>query len=339
VVVSKHIVIRVDRAGASEEMIEEKAVLAEIEAELYGANCITEDEMIKAARDADVIITEEARITRRVMENLPKCQAIVRYGVGYDTLDVEAATDNHILIINIPDYCFEEVANQAFALLFACAKKLLLLDTLVKQGRWFDAKRALPPMGAIYGQTLGIVGCGNIGRTVARKAQCFGFKILGYDPYVDRSLTGEAGIAMIDNISELLRVSDYVTLHPLLNQETRHMIGEKELKQMKAGAYLINTSRGPVVDEAALIKALQNGWIAGAGLDVLEHEPTDPHNPLLKMNNIIVFPHSAYYSDIANKRLRTSVGQEAARVISGKWPKNPVNKNVKPRASLVKGDS
>jgi D-3-phosphoglycerate dehydrogenase / 2-oxoglutarate reductase len=328
--------MRVDKSGASADLGEEKKAITAVGAELFGVNCLTEDEIISAAGAASIIITEEARITRRVMENLPRCQAVVRYGIGYDTLDVEAATDNGILIINIPDYCFEEVANQAMVLILACAKKLPLLDALVKQGRWNEAKKAFEPMGAIYGETLGIIGCGNIGRTVAGKAQCFGLKILGYDPYVDKILARQSGITLVDRLPDLLKEADYITLHPLLNRETRHLIGERELKQMKPTAYLINTSRGPVIDEAALVKALQDRRIAGAGLDVFEKEPVEPGNPLLKMNNVVIFPHAAYYSDIANKRLRSSVGEEAARVISGTWPKNAVNRNVKLKIELVK---
>jgi D-3-phosphoglycerate dehydrogenase len=192
-------------------------------------------------------------------------------------------------------------------------------------------------MGSIYGQTLGIIGCGNIGRITARKAQCFGLKILGYDPYVDKSLAKESGITLV-SLPELLKESDFVSVHALLNKETWHLIGEGEFKQMKPTAYFINTSRGSVVDEPALIKALQEKWIAGAALDVFEKEPVDSDNPLLKMDNVVVTPHSASYSDVAFKRLRTSVGQEAARVLSGRWPKNVVNKTVKPKVNLAKGD-
>jgi D-3-phosphoglycerate dehydrogenase len=328
-------VVRVDRNGRRATMVEEKEELAKVDAKLVGVDCATEDEIIEAAKDADVIITEGARMTRRVMERLTKCKAIVRYGIGYDTVDVDAATDNSILVVNIPDFCFEEVANHAIALLLACAKKLVFLNNLVKQGHWVEAKRAQTPMGSVHGETLGLVGCGNIGRTTAKKAQCFGLRILGYDPYVDKSLAKESGITLV-SMPELLQASDYVSVHALLNKETRHLIGENEFKRMKPSAYFINTARGAVVDEAALIKALQEKWIAGAGLDVFEKEPIAPDNPLLKMSNVVVLPHSASYSDVAFKRLRTSVGQEAARVVSGRWPKNVVNKTVKPKFHLVK---
>jgi len=330
-------VVRVDRTGASATMIEETEELAKMNAELVGADCATEDEIIEAAKDADAIITMGAQMTRRAMEALTKCRVIVRYGIGFDTIDVDAATDNGILVVNIPDFCFEEVSNHAIALLLVSAKKMVFLNSGTKQGRWIECKRAQAPMGSIYGQTLGLVGCGNIGRMTARKAQCFSLRALGYDPYVDKSLAKEHGITLV-SLRRLLKEADFISVHTPLNKETWHLIGEKEFKQMKPSAYFINTARGSVVDEAALIKALQEKWIAGAALDVFEKEPVDPDNPLLKMDNVVVMPHSASYSDAAFKRLRTSVGQEAARVLSGRWPKNVVNKTVKPKVNLVKED-
>jgi D-3-phosphoglycerate dehydrogenase / 2-oxoglutarate reductase len=313
--------------------LEEIEELNKIGAELVVMDCRSEDDIINKAQDADVILTVGGPMTRRVMEKLPKCQAIVRYGIGYDTVDVQAATDNHVLLVNVPDFCFEEVSNHALVLLLACAKKLTLLNSLVKEGQWMKAKQAQSPMGPVYGQVCGIVGCGNIGRATARKARCFGLEIMGYDPYVDKSLAEECGITLID-LPELLRKSDYILLHTALTKETRHLIGEEQLKMMQPIAYLINTARGAVVDEPALIRALQEKWIAGAGLDVFEKEPIAPDNPLLKMNNVIVLPHSASYSDAAFIRLRQSVGREAARVLSGLWPKNVVNKTCQPKTAL-----
>jgi len=330
-------VVRADRGGNRAVMVEEAEELARVGAELVGVDCTTEDEIIEAAGDADAIITGAARLTRRVMESLHGCKVIVRYGIGYDTVDVDAATDNGILVVNIPDFCIEEVSNHAIALLLACAKKLVLMDSGTKQGLWAETKRAQAPMASIYGQTLGLVGCGNIGRMTARKAQCFGLMTLGYDPYVDKSLASEYGIALV-GLPDLLKESDFVSVHTPLNNETRHLIGEKEFRQMKPSAYFINTARGSVVDEVALIKALDEKWIAGAGLDVFEQEPVAPDNPLLRMDNVVVTPHSASYSDASFQRLRTCVGQEAARVLSGKWPRNVVNKTVKPKVSLVKED-
>ncbi len=328
------IVVRTDKMGDGTPLMEEAEELAGINAQLIEGNCTSEDDIIEVARDADALLVVKSQITRRIMEALPQCKVIVRYGIGYDTVDVAAATDNGILVVNIPDFCFEEVSNHSIALLLACAKKLVFMDNGVKQGRWVDCKRAQAPMGSIWGETLGLIGCGNIGRMVARKAGCFNLRVIGCDPFVDKIEAEECGITLV-SMPQLLKESDYISLHTFLSKETWHLLGEKEFKQMKSSANIINTARGSVIDEPALIKALQEKWIAGAGLDVFEQEPVDPNNPLLKMDNVVVFPHSASYSDAAFKRLRTSVGQEAARVLSGRWPKNLVNKAVKPKVDLL----
>jgi len=328
-------VVLVDRGADRAVMQEEAEELAKVGAKLIGVASSSEEETIEGAKDADVILTAAAQISRRVMEALPLLKAVVRYGIGYDTIDVDAATDNGVLVVNIPDFCWEEVSNHTIALLLTCAKKLVILNNALKNDGWRAATRMLRPMVAIHGQTLGVIGCGNIGRMMARKAQCFGLTTLGCDPYLDKSVARECGITMV-SLPELLEKSDFVSVHCLLNDETRHLIGEKELKLMKPTAYLINTARGSVIDEQALIYALQEKLIAGAGIDVFEKEPVDPDNPLLKMDNVVVTPHVASYSDDAFKRLRTCVGQEAARVISGRWPKNVVNTTVKPKVNLVK---
>ncbi len=318
----------------------ERAELARlnIDADVVEARVTTEDELIAVAKDADAIMGGHL-LTRRVLEALPKCQVIVTYSVGYDGIDVEAATDNGIIIVNNPAayWCVEEVSNHAIALLLVCAKKLVLQNNLTKQGRWIDAKRSLPPMGSVYGQTLGLVGCGAIGRMTAKKAQCFGLKVIGYDPYLDESLAREYDITLM-NLSELLKKSDYVSIHTPLSEETWHLIGENEFKQMKPTAYIINTSRGNVIDEVALITALQEKRIAGAGLDVFEKEPVDPDNPLLKMDNVVAIPHSASHSDRALDMQPVNPTHEVARVLGGKWPRNVINRKVKPKVNLVKDD-
>ncbi len=325
------------RRGSFPPMVETAKELAKVNAELVEVVCVTEDEVIETAKDADVILMGGAQITRRIMEALPKCKAIIFGSVGYDRIDVDAATDNNIIVTNCPapQWLAEEVSNHAITLLLACAKKLVYLNNGTKQGRWAECKQAQEPMVSIHGQILGLVGCGSLGQMTGRKAQCFSLKILGYDPYVDKSLAKKQGITLV-SLPELLKESDFVSAHTLLNEKTRHLMGEKEFKQMKPTAYFINTSRGQVVDELALIKALQEKWIAGAGLDVFEKEPVDPDNPLLKMDNVVVTPHSAGYSDASFRLSKIIVGQEAVRVLSGRWPKNVVNKTVKPKVNLVK---
>lgn len=326
-------VLRLDKPEVMFPMQEELEELNKVNADIIEAGWSTEDDIIKAAKDADAILTDAAKMTRRVIDTLVKCKVIVSYGIGYDHIDVDAATDNGIPVVNIPDFCLEEVSNHAIALLLTCAKKLIFMNDGTKSGHWTECKQAQAPMGSITGQTLGIIGCGKIGRLVARKAQCFDLKVLGYDPYLSKSTAMESGITLV-SLSELLSEADYISIHTLCNQETWHLIGEKELRRMKSSAFLINTSRGSIINEVALIKALEEKQIAGAGLDVFEQEPVDSNNPLLKMNNVVVTPHSAYYSDNALIRLRTSVGKEAARVLSGKWPQNMVNKKVKPKVKL-----
>jgi D-3-phosphoglycerate dehydrogenase len=314
-------------------MPEEEAEVKKVGAELVLADCRNEDETIVAAKDADAIITAAAKISNKVMAALPRLKVVVRYGVGYDTIDVPAATANNVVVVNIPDFCLEEVSNHAMALLLACAKKLTIMHNGVRAGDWIGIKKQLSPMGSIWGEKLGIIGCGNIGRRTAKKARCFDLDVIGYDPYADPSVLKEWGITPV-SMEELLKESDYITIHTFLSDETRHLFGEKEFSQMKPSAYLINTSRGPVVDEPAMIKALQEKKIAGAGLDVFEQEPVDSNNPLLAMDNVIVLPHTASYSDAAFKRLRTSVGAEVARVITGHKPLHIVNRDVKSKIEL-----
>jgi D-3-phosphoglycerate dehydrogenase len=328
-------VVRVGEIG-SITLVGETEELAKVNAEFVKADCTTEDGIIEAARDADAVLAFDAVMTRRVIEAMPRCKVIVNYGVGYDSIDIDAATENNIIVVNNPsiEWCAEEVSNHAIALLLACAKKLVLLNNSTKQGHWFEWGGQAPVV-PIHGQTLGVVGCGNLGRMVATKAQCFSLRVLGYDPYVDKSLAKESGITLV-SLPELLRESDFISINTLLNEETWHLVGENELKQMKPTAYLINTARGKVVDEPALIKALQEEWIAGAGLDVFEKEPVDSDNPLLKMDNVVATPHIASYSDVTIKLLATIAGQQAARVLSGQWPNNVINKTVKPKVDLVK---
>jgi len=324
---AKYKVIRVGPYAGRIPMVEAPKELAKVDVEFIAVTCNTEDELIAGAKDADILLYAGAHITRRVLESLPKLQAVISGSVGYDTIDVDAATDNGVIVVNNPafQWCVEEVSNHAIALLLACAKKLVFLNDCTKQGRWMEGKRAQAPMVSIHGQTLGLVGCGGIGRLTARKAQCFSLRVLGYDPYIDKSLAKEYGITLV-SLPDLLKESDFISVHTPLNKETRHLIGEKEFRQMKPTAYFINTARGSIADEPALIKALQEKQIAGAGLDVFEKEPVDSDNPLLKMDNVVAMPHSASYSDKAFSMPVKIVMQETARVLIGQWPKAVVNK-------------
>jgi len=281
----------------------ERRVLSEINPEFILAQCKTEDEVIEAAHDADGIINQYAPITRRVIESLNRCKVIARYGVGVDSIDIESATEHKIIVANVPDYCVDEVSTHAMALILACARGITFLDRKIRDKKW-DFTLA-KPLFRTQGETLGLFGLGRIAKMVAQKALGFGFKIIAYDPYISKV---ESGIELVE-FSQLLSDSDFISIHAPLTTETRHSFGENELKAMKKTAYLINTSRGPIVDEKALCKALKNKWIASAALDIMEKEPPDWKNPLLNLDNLIVTPHISFYSEESYIELKTKFNQ------------------------------
>jgi D-3-phosphoglycerate dehydrogenase len=251
----------------------------------------------------------------------------VRTGVGYDVIDVPAATELGVIAVNVPDIWVREVANHALGLLLAFNRKIVALDKQVRAGTW-----GLGPLGAhagaLHGETVGIVGLGNIGSAFARRAAAFEMTVIGYDPYVDDARFAALAVQRMPTLAALAERADYVTVHTLLNDETRHLIGEAFFARMKPTAVLINTSRGPVVDEKALARALNEKRLAGAALDVWEQEPVDPGNPLLKMDNVIATPHAAYFSTAAVAQVPRRCGEEVARVLTGQRPLHVVNPEV-----------
>lgn len=300
----------------------ERKVLDEINPEFVVAHCTTENEVIEAARDADGIINQYVPITRRVIESLKRCKVIARYGIGVDNIDIKAATDYGIIVANLPGYCVDEVSSHAVALLLACVRKVTLLDNLVKQKKW-DLTLARPIL-RTRGRILGLFGLGKIGRAVAEKASKFGFKIIAYDPYVvkvDREIE-------LVKFSQLLSDSDFISIHVPLTRETRHAFAENELRAMKKTAYLINTARGSIIDEKALYKALKDKWIAGAALDVMEKEPPDWENPLLRLDNLIITPHISFYSEESYVELKTKTAEAVLSVLKGRLPRAMVNPQV-----------
>ncbi|MFC2069812.1 C-terminal binding protein [Chloroflexota bacterium] len=324
------------KLGSDSLDLEQKELaLCDAEVEFVKARGLSEDELISKIKDADAILGM-ANFTPRIMKSLTKCRLIASYIVGYDFIDLDSATENGIIITNNPasEWCVEEVSNHAITLLLACAKKMVMLNNLLKSRHWAESRRIQSPMSPIHGQTLGLIGCGEIARMTAMKAQAFNLKAVGYDPYLDESVAAESGISLA-SLPEVLKESDFVSIHTPLNEETFHLIGEKEFKQMKPNSYLINTGRGKIIDEPALIKALREKWISGAGLDVFEKEPVDEDNPLLKMDNVIVTAHTASFSDAAIENQAMNPLQEVIRVLNGYWPKHPINRNVKPKFDLA----
>jgi D-3-phosphoglycerate dehydrogenase len=318
-------------ASPGSRLDEERQGVGDLDYELVATEASSEDELIANVRDADVVLVAMAQITRRVLENLPRCRAVVRYGIGLDNVDVEAATDERIVVAHVLDFCTEEVSNHAMALLLAAARRLLPLHRDIAAGRWRG--KQVRGMAPVHGQTLGIVGFGNIGRAVGRKGLAFGLRVLAHDPYCDRTAPEEMGVKLAP-LDELLAESDYVSLNTPLTPETRHMIGAAELKAMKRTAVLVNTARGPVVDEAALVEALSKGEIAAAALDVFEEEPLPTDSPLCRLENVMLSPHVGSVSPAAMRLLRQEVGRAAGDVLRGRWPKYLANPSVKPRVAL-----
>jgi D-3-phosphoglycerate dehydrogenase len=280
-----------------------------------------DDDLLEQAGDADGLIIVESPVSRQAMEKMDRLKVVLRTGVGVDSVDVDAATELGIAVVYIPDLWIREVANHAMALLLACNRRVLLHDTALRSGTWTPTAS---PVGSIHGETVGILGLGKIGSTFAARAAAFEMEVIAYDPYVPAEAFERAGAESV-TFEELLGRSDYISVHTPRTDETTHIIDEAALRQMKPTAYLINTSRGPVVDQSALTKALTDGWIAGAGIDVFEIEPPDENEPLLKLDNVIVTPHSAFYSDAAAQQVPARCGEEVARVLTGRMPMNLYN--------------
>jgi len=303
----------------------EKQELKKIEAELIESTGSDEENIIKAAKDADAILNCYAELTPRVIESLKNCKVIARYGIGVNNVNMLTATKKGIIVTNVPDYCIEEVSDHALALILACARKICQLNKTVKSGKWdFKDYR---PIYRLKGQTLGIVSFGKIPRRLVEKVSAYKFNIIAYDPYVDKEIAAKYNVKLV-TFEELLKESDIITIHAPLTKETKGIFGSEQFKLMKNSAYLINTARGGLIKDNDLAQALKEGEIAGAGLDLLEDENVDSHHPLVNLENVIITPHSAFYSEQALKDLQYKAVQEVIRVLTGENPKSCVNPEV-----------
>ena len=311
---------------------EELEVLGTLDCTVVSAVCKSEDETIAACRDAHVVLDTSAKITRKVVGELANALAICRYGVGVDTVDIPAATEHGIIVANVPDFCFDEVADTAMSLILSVPRKVHRVNALVHQGVW--NKEAARPVHKFRGATLGLFAFGNIARNVCRKAAAFGFRILACDPYLTAERVREYPVTLVD-FETLLRESDLISVHAPLTDETRHQFNEAAFRRMKTSAFFFNLGRGPIHDQPALTRALAEGWIAGAGLDVLEKEPPDPTDPILKLDNVVFTPHYASYTEEAYQELQRKTGENAAAVLRGQFPKYLVNPEVKATARLL----
>jgi len=306
----------------------ERLALDAIDAEIIEIDASSEEEFINEAKDADAVIARGRRISREIIEGLENCKVISLGSVGADTVDVAAATDRGIPVTNVPDTFIEEVADHTIMMLLASFRRLNILDQMVRENRWSEGRPFISEFPRLWGQTIGFISFGHVAKAVSIRAKAFGLHMIAYDPYIEELGMTEYGVEPVSTLEEMLNRSDFVSMHAPSTQEVHHLMSEAEFQQMKPTALFINNGRGPTVDEKALIKALEQGWIAGAGLDVLEQEPPEPENPLLHMENVILTPHIASASKRMAPETRRRVGQEISLVLTGRWPKSCVNPAV-----------
>jgi D-3-phosphoglycerate dehydrogenase / 2-oxoglutarate reductase len=296
-------------------------VVARAGAELRLAPRPTPESIVATAKDADALLVTYAKINADMIAQMKKCRIISRFGIGVDNVDLEAATRQRIVVTKVPDYCIDEVSDHAVALLLSLIRKIPFASGRAHAGKW--DMPAVVPIHRLRGTVLGLMGFGRIPQLVAPKAQAFGMKVVAYDPYVPAAVMDKAGVGRVE-FPELMKVSDYVSIHSPLLPETRHLFNADVFRLMKPGALLVNTARGPIVDEAALAAALDAKQIAGAALDVLEQEPPTS-SPLFGRDNVILTPHTSFYSVESLEELQTKAAEEVVRVLSGQAPRNPVN--------------
>ncbi|UBU12604.1 C-terminal binding protein [Nonomuraea gerenzanensis] len=296
--------------------------------ELLAAQCKSEDEVIERGRAADGVLTQYARVGARAIDAFTRCRVIARYGTGVDIVDVDAATRRGIQVTNAPnEWCAEEVADHAVALWLAAARKICVYDRATREGEW--RWQSGQPIQRLRGRVFGLLSFGAIAQLVAARAQAFGVEVWTHDPFVEEDVPRSRGVRPV-SFDELVEGADYLVIQAPLTPETHHTFDRATLRRMKPTAVLINTARGPIVEDAAIHQALTEGWIAGAALDDLEEEPAKqrdwrPRNPLFSLPDVIITPHAAYYSEQAVATVRRVAAEEAVRVLTGQAARHPVN--------------
>lgn len=306
-----------------EDMTPESRIIESQGGRLEAYRKLEESELKRVVAGADAVINQYAAVTAEVVRAMTRARGIVRYGIGVDTIDVPSATKAGIWVANVPDYCIEEVATHALSLSLSLARRVAEADRQVRGGQWDN--NALRPMFPLSGKTFGFLGFGRIARTLAALLGGFKMELVAHDPYLSAEAVAQYGAELLP-MERVLAESDFVSIHMPLTEETRHRIGAETLRLMKPTAFLVNTSRGPIVDTCALAEALSAGRIAGAALDTVDPEPLPPDHPLLRLQNVIVTPHIAWYSERSRNEVRRRVAEEAVRLARGEPPRCPVNR-------------
>jgi D-3-phosphoglycerate dehydrogenase len=302
----------------------ERGELAAIDAELVLAPSTDAETLAREGRDCDALLNVYAQVPAEVIDSLERCKVIVRTGIGINTIDLDAANSKGIMVANVPDYCQDEVADHTMALFLALSRKLIHLNGEVRNSNWSFA--GAKPIERLSVGTFGLFGLGSIAQGVARRAKSFGMKVIAYDPFIPAEVFAAHGVERVEGFDRLLAEADVLSLHAPLTDETHHIINAEALAKMKPGAYLVNTSRGPLIDEDALFRAVNDGIIAGAGLDVLADEPPTFPVALLTLDNVIVTPHAAFYSEQSNDELRSKSAKEIVRTLIDGEPAHWVNR-------------
>jgi len=305
----------------------EGEMLAQAGAQWEVHQCRTPEEVVQVARDAEVVVIQTVRplLTREVIAQLPRCRCMIRAGAGYDSIDYKAASEFGIMVCNAPTYCTDDVADHAIALMLGCVRHLARLNAAMREGRF--ARELARPTRRLRGTTLGIIGLGRIGSTVARRVRGWEMRILAYDPYITQEQADKVGAQLV-SLYELLTHADFLTIHCPLTEETHHMLSWDEFATIKPGLILVNTARGPIVHEEPLVEALRDGRVWAAGLDVTEEEPLPPDSPLLELDNVILTPHIAANSPEAQEDLYRLICEISADVVQGRIPRFVVNPEV-----------
>jgi D-3-phosphoglycerate dehydrogenase / 2-oxoglutarate reductase len=310
------------------DLDQERALLAEAGHELsFERNAATPQEILETTSGADAVLNCYAPIPGDVIARLDRCVVIARYGIGLDTIDIDAATAKGIVVTNVPDYCIDEVSDHTLALILGLARGVVNLDRHVRAGSWSVADAR--PLHRLRGRTLGLVGFGRIARALAAKAASLGFIVVTFDPFVPDDAVRAAGVEPL-TLDRLLGTADVVSIHAPLTSDNRHLIGEAELASMKPEAILVNTSRGPLVDVEALRRALDDGQLAGAALDVLEVEPPEHDDPVLHREDVIITPHAGFYSEESVRELQRKAVEQVIVALGGGMPPYAVNADSLP---------
>lgn len=322
----KNVILKTD--GDFRDVSEERKILESAGYDLVERNCQTSEDVIAACRELNPmgLIVLKVPINEEVMKNAGTVKVISRYGIGLDMIDMKAAESEKIPVAYVPDYCVDEVSNHAISLMFTAERRISIFDRNVRKGDWGMGN--IPPVHRFKEKTIGLLGFGRLAQAVAGKLKGFGVRIVSYDPIVKENVMKENGVERAPSLDDLLKVSDVISIHVPLTKETRGIIGAEELRKMKKGSVLVNTSRGGIVDQKALLGSIREGHISGAGLDVFEDEPMDMSDPILKEERMVLTPHVSYYSEEALKQVQVDTAQAVVDILGGKMPRNLANPSI-----------